>query len=379
MKFKIVDTLPATIEKETIYLVNNSWDDWFEFETVYIVHYQRTNIGGIKIGRKGQTERRAALPAEFSSLPHDYFSLGTYIDYYTNLNKLECRENILVALRDIAYDLQLFNEVCAERVTRISLLREISPNMVRGQLHRIADGGAPLTNYDFKYILPDKEAWGDEYQHLDFHVDIKHKTPPSNIHVLIGNNGIGKTTILKGMIHALIEDSDFTQYGTFETDWSENFSNIVHISFSAFDMPLFPKHTANAKLPYVYVGLMKLTDSSDGKVHLSIKNRKDLSESFFENYYNIITCQKKTLWERSIDILEVDTTFQDLNLKTWKKIDDTAFKKYICSMSPFENETDSEFKKRIHKQYYQERVSELFNSLSSGHKNILLTLASLVE
>lgn len=379
MKFKIVDILPTTIEKETIYLVNSNWDDWFEFETVYIVYFQRTHIGGIKIGRKGQTERRAPLPSDFSSLPNDYFSLGTYIDYYTNLKKLEFRENILIALRDIAYDIQLFDEVRAERVTRISLLREISPNMVRGQLHRIADGGAPLTNYDFKYILPDKEIWGDEYQHLDFQVDIEHKTPPSNIHVLIGNNGIGKTTILKSMIHALVEDSDFTKYGTFETDWSENFSNIVHISFSAFDMPIFLKNLDNAKLPYVYVGLMKLTDGSDGKLHLSIKNRKELSELFFENYYNIITCQKKTLWERSIDILEADATFQELNLKTWNETDDAAFTEYIRSVPPIENETEAMFKKRVHKQYFQERISELFKSLSSGHKNILLTLASLVD
>lgn len=50
---------------DEVYLVNNDWDDWFEFETVYNVYYQNNHIGNIKIGKKGQTERRAYLPNSF--------------------------------------------------------------------------------------------------------------------------------------------------------------------------------------------------------------------------------------------------------------------------------------------------------------------------
>lgn len=44
-----------------------------------------------------------------------------------------------------------------ERVTQRSLMRDFSYYAVKEQFHRIADGGAVLTDYDFKYILPDKD------------------------------------------------------------------------------------------------------------------------------------------------------------------------------------------------------------------------------
>lgn len=377
MIFKIVDILPSFRDKNIVYLINDNWDDWFEFETVYIVNYQNSYIGKIKIGRIGQTERRAPLPAEFTTLPEDYFSLGTNIDYYSSLKAYETRENILTALKDIAYDLDLFNRIYNERVTKISLLREISPNMIRGQLHRIADGGATLTNYNFKYILPDKEISSDEYQHLDFFVDIEHKTPPSNIHVLIGNNGIGKTTILKSMIFALVENNNFAKYGKFETGWNETFSNVINISFSAFDMPIFQDNLQNSNMPYTYVGLIKSQMRQDGKLHPITQSRGQLAESFFENYYKIITCQKQKLWNKSIDILETDTTFQNLHIKDWANQD--GIENYISAAQKLPEENDIDFKKRIHKQHYQEKITSLFISLSSGHKNILLTLASLVN
>lgn len=50
-KFEIVDSL-SYVDDSTTYLVNNNWDDWFEFET---------------------------------QLPEDYFSLGVNDYYYSSL------------------------------------------------------------------------------------------------------------------------------------------------------------------------------------------------------------------------------------------------------------------------------------------------------
>lgn len=202
---------------DTVYLVNNNWDDWFEFETVYNVHYRNIHIGNIKIGRIGQTERRAPLPCSFNKLPNDYFSLGVNSNYYASLKQYNERADILISLNDIAYNLELFKKVRMERVTQKSLLRDISISTVKGQFHRIADGGAILTDYDFKYILPDRDFITGEYQHLDFKVDANNNTPSTNIHVLIGNNGIGKTTIIKGMLHALLFNDTSNTYGKIGT------------------------------------------------------------------------------------------------------------------------------------------------------------------
>ena len=90
MKFSIVDCVPTPYDTNTVYLINDKWDDWFEFETVYTVKYRDFYVGSIKIGKVGQTERRASLPETFSALSPDYFSIGTSVDYYANIkNKFD--------------------------------------------------------------------------------------------------------------------------------------------------------------------------------------------------------------------------------------------------------------------------------------------------
>ena len=162
------------------------------------MYYKNQHIGGVRIGRIGQTEDRPDIPDEFETLPTDYFSLGVSLEYYKNLKREGIpRVEILIALHDIAYDLKLLETVREERVTQRSLMRDFSYYAVKEQFHRIADGGAVLTDYDFKYILPDKDITTGENLELDFYVEGENNTPPSNIYVLIGKNGIGKTTIIK--------------------------------------------------------------------------------------------------------------------------------------------------------------------------------------
>ncbi len=364
---------------DKVYLVNNSWDDWFEFETVYNVHYQNNRIGNIKIGRKGQVERRASLPDSFEHLPEGFFSLGTSSDYYANLKKYNERIEILAALNDVAYNLELFDEIITQRVTQVSLLRDVSISTVKGQFHRIADGGAVLTDYDFKYILPDADLITGEKQHIDFQVDAENNTPSSNIHVLIGNNGIGKTTIIKGMLHALLFTNEAEKYGVIETGWGETFSNIVNITFSAFDDPICQEDIPDNKIPYTYIGLIYAQYDESGNRNKYAKYNQ-LPVLFFENYYRIIKSNtKKELWNRSIDILQSDSTFKDLDIKEWGEKDS---KKYATIQEKFPmniDETETQYKNRLEREYYQGVVNERFSVLSSGHKNILLTLVSLVN
>ena len=81
------------------------------------------------------------------------------------------------------------------------------------------------------------------------------------IHAIIGRNGVGKTTLLNGMIksftHQIYEDGGF-----YTIDWSgqkykinnDYFSYLVAVSFSIFD-PFIPNHE-DLKY-YSYVGLKK--------------------------------------------------------------------------------------------------------------------------
>ena len=377
--FKVVDNLPDTPNKSIVYLQNNKWDDWFEFETSYDAYFSQKGklifLGKVKIARRGQNERRAIVDDEFYCLPEDYFSLGASDNYYTRMKILEEREEILIALRDIAYNLDIFNSVASDRVTRISLLRDITHTMVKGQWHRMAIGGAPLTNYDFTYILPGVNMQTGENIKVSFNVDIKHRTPPSNIHVLIGKNGVGKTTILKRLIQALEGSGEANDVGEVITDWGENFSNIVNISFSAFDMPIFPDELGdNIPINYTFVGLIKKVGTNR-----SMKTSTQLADDFFDSIYRIIKGSKKRLWVEAIELLESDYTFKELNIKNWSEVQGKAISSDRQLITKEEGETDIDYLKRIDRENYAAKIKPEFERLSSGHKNILLTIATLID
>ena len=49
---------------------------------------------------------------------------------------------------------ELFERALAEKVTGTSLLRSVPPSTVSAQFHRMALGGARLTEYEFSYTAP---------------------------------------------------------------------------------------------------------------------------------------------------------------------------------------------------------------------------------
>ena len=86
--FRVSDTCGT--RKNTVYLINDKWDDWFTYETQYVAYYVDNGgicqrIGFVKIAEMDQTERRAHLPEQFESLDEKFFSLGASEDYYISL------------------------------------------------------------------------------------------------------------------------------------------------------------------------------------------------------------------------------------------------------------------------------------------------------
>ena len=159
-KIKVTMDLENT-ERNTVYLIHEYWDDWFTYETEYrVVYYdnklEKYEIGFVKIGQRNQSERVPDLPEECASFSEKFFSLGINETYYEALKKMPIREELLIKMNDIAYDIDLFEEVKQYNVTTVSLLRDITSTTVRGQFNRMANGGARLTDYNFTYIVPSK-------------------------------------------------------------------------------------------------------------------------------------------------------------------------------------------------------------------------------
>ena len=115
-----------------------------------------------------------------------FFSLGQSAEYYDELKQLgdSVRISILRRLNDVAWDSNRWEEVQNEEVMTESLLRFVTSRTVVGQFRRMAHGDAKLTPFSFSYEPPGNPP-------LDFAVDPKSPIP-SNIHVLIGRNGVGR-------------------------------------------------------------------------------------------------------------------------------------------------------------------------------------------
>ncbi len=358
MQFIISDYLPSQNPLNIAYLINDNWDDWFEFNTLYKLYYFNNSgnvnyIGYVKIGQFNMesTQRRATL-SNFEQLDGIFFSLGQDESYYERLKNLdEIGLVILNSLNDFASNLELFERSLSEKVTKVSLLRDISTSTVRGQFNRLAHGGAALTNYSFTFTSP-KPKNSDMVMSLTFDVQPK-SNPPTNVHVVIGRNGVGKTHLINNIINSLLSSERTTKYGIFDADKTTFFANVVSVSFSAFDEtePMKEQKDNTKGLQYSYIGLKRIK-KQDEKDTLP-KSPIMLANEFIKSLEYCKRGMKKERWINAVKSLESDPMFEESGIRNVIEII---------------NEND-----------FKKESREIFKKLSSGHKIVLLTITRLVE
>lgn len=367
MKFKVLPAgnTPPIEESNCAYLITDNWDDWFEFSTMYTLVYidaskKKNIIGSTKIGQINMTkgQSRPNIPETFDKLNDDFFSVGQDDSFYEVLNELGegIRNDILSSLNDIALSEDIYNKAINERVTSISLLRSVSHTSVKGQFRRLANGGARLSKYTFSYKSPVMKGTDSERISLSFEV-IPESNPPTNIHVLIGRNGVGKTHLINNMISSLIdENTTANKVGEFSSKdqlAGELFSNVVSVTFSAFDEtePLPEKKDKSSGIQFSYVGL-KRVKKADEK-NLPPKSPVILKNEFVRSMLSCRAGGKVERWKRAVNKLESDPVFADINVA-----------------SILNKQDENEFK---------DIAGRVFKNLSSGHKIVLLTITRLVE
>jgi hypothetical protein len=226
----------------------------------------------------------------------------------------------LVALKDMVADQDLFRRALDENVMGESLLRSVTVRSVEGQFKRILDGGAVLTEYSFRYDGPMPQESGVERLTLDFRVT-PDSTPPTNIHVLIGRNGVGKTYLLNGMTRALVSpeedasaDGVFTSSDGFYGETHESpFANIVSITFSAFDdFALIPERRNVLKgLRYSNVGLRKRIKDKNDELVIITRDPTDLAKEFSVSAKLCAIGEKASRWQQALTTLQADPIFAD--------------------------------------------------------------------
>lgn len=342
-----------------VYIYDVTWDDWFKYDTTFkLVVFdnigKRHEIGSLKIGQIDLEKGRPQFPEVFEDLDNSYFSLGQDVDYYSNLYKLdeEIRICILKVLHDVVWNESLWESVQNQEVLNISLLRSVDAINVETQFRRVIRGEAKLTPYefDFNYVHPNSEAV--TYK-LNFTVKPE-SYPPTNIHVMIGRNGAGKTSCLQAMINSFINPKHFeskflwkSSYNTgmiSDTKPESIFANLVAVSFSAFD--IFT-NTSDSTARYTYIGLKSA--KNEDSISQIPKDIDALAKEFVSGINACKALQRFSLLQHTIEMLESDPIF-----------------KSVDAAKTLSN-------------YTNPQLHNFYKSLSSGHKIVLLTISKLVE
>lgn len=232
------------------YLRIDLWNDFSFITMFYLTVFDEFgklhDLGNIKIGFKGQTieiSTYSKLESQFEYIPNGFFSLCDSAEYYKTIHNdmsKEFGDSLLSGLKDVAFSPELLSKYQDEEVFGTSLMRSTSLSAIQGQFTRVINGLAELTEYNFSFKRTANEKFSD--LELSFEVS-PDSMPRSNIHAIIGRNGIGKTTILNNMISSVIEGEIESQGAFYDNeslfpDQKINktyFSSIVSVSFSAFD------------------------------------------------------------------------------------------------------------------------------------------------
>ena len=338
------------------YLLRDNWDD-YSFKTTFRLVYfdlegKRHDIGSVKVMSQGMTEDWVSVEDSFSELPDDYASLGESAEYYENLISLgeEERASILQAMRDSIWDAGIRARVEQEPAFQRSLMRGHSPADI-GKMGDILLERAVPTAFRFAYLLS-----ADGGARLEVNVRPR-SNPPSNIHAIIGRNGVGKTTLLKSLVQSL-RDGHTTEGGVLklrkpsgETERT-SFANLVAVAFSAFDEfdPPVSKKGTGTGIRYTYVGLKK-ERRRDGDAS-SLKRPSELKKEFIDSTLACLRSARVPRWRAAMRVLETDPLFAELGLV---KLADSSQNRFA------------------------QEAGELFDRASSGHKVVLLTMTRLVE
>lgn len=241
---------------DLLLLLYDRWDDYnykTRFPTICRINDEEVELGAIRIlfeqqnwshtflGELREQDWDGAFPIDGAN----YVSVPEEITFYEHLRDLldpQEAVNIALALRDASHlvfsleDEQAIQMVATDGF-RLSLQRERSSQNSFSDGWR-ALGGQELGSSDLKF------TFRDTFDHLsDLPLKFISRSPlPHDINVIIGPNGVGKSSALRQMIRAWIQpNADHPQLEGAQFDPRPNLSQLVAVSYSPFER--FPVDT----------------------------------------------------------------------------------------------------------------------------------------
>nr|WP_206328402.1 AAA family ATPase [Streptomyces sp. S3(2020)] len=220
------------------------------------------------------------------------------------------------------------------------------------QFRRIAQGGDRVVDYAFTYITAPSRAQIAPLR-LDFEV-VPNVSPPTNVHALIGSNGVGKTRLLQNLARAVADGSAApSEVGQVIDSLAAGndplFTNLVSVALSAFD-PLDPVR-ATKGVNHAYVTLRRLPVIGDAPPSLSTAD----PAGQFADVVQTLNGARLERWLKAVATLGSDALFRDAQVAAAAPL--VAGIPGLASVDP----------------------KALFNGLSSGHKIVLLAITRLAD
>lgn len=396
MKFKVFNNHDEITIEDVIYLKYIHYDDYgycTSFYGYYYMNNELIELGNLKIGIKNMSSLvppgtsqngyssysiNSLMPTDyFSELDDRFFSLGENISYYKKANEVfnDSADTLYKAIRDLAFDFQRFQNLYTLREPSLvnSLMRSLHyPNIE--QFKRIIYGESELTNYNFEFT----------YQEELIEINVNPKSlPPSNIHVLIGRNGVGKTWLLYHMVYTILknmkcemsninsEKYKFNEKFKSSID-SNTFAGIIGVSFSVFDDGFSSvQFDENPEL-----------EISDKELQEKNQRKDDFNKKF--KYIGLVDKKQKNGRAKVKSVEDLSDEFKAVIDKIKKNSEKRRSYIEMCEQLNTDSMfSDNGFINLLNKFFVDEEKSEEviknFKWLSSGHMIIILSLTLLCE
>lgn len=192
---------------------NDGWNDYGVYSWFALWYFKDKErapicIGELKIVKRGEDNTFDCIPKAFTDkLPKDFCSLGIQLSYYRKLKESLSREEqnfVLTTINDAAVSKHIQEEFAGENVFVNSLLRDLSSNQALSHAIFVLKGVPEDKAYSFSYNLTinnnnRKELISRWNVTLPFEANVY-----SRLLGIIGNNGVGKTTLLRNFVDDLL-------------------------------------------------------------------------------------------------------------------------------------------------------------------------------
>lgn len=329
IEIKIINSTWGPQNREyfsSLVLSYDNWDD-YRYRTLFKAYYCSEQgivkyIGELKIycyalelECVNDTPRHVKnyLDNSINQLSDNFCSLGQGISYYRNLQELIPKEyrKVLQRLNDIATNPILKEKFINEEGVQSSLLRFSGAVKALHEAYNFLEQIQEEKDISFEYAINKDGYENPTVLKFDFK---KNDYLPYRINIIIGKNGVGKTTLLSNLANSLSGvDYKDNPTGYFIND-RPHIDKVMSISYSAFDsfkkIECANSDNKRALFSYIYCGIQ----SENGTLSLD-----ELKENFIFALNLIKEKERYEVWKEIMSEL-LESEYEDILFKIENKM-----------------------------------------------------------